>query len=450
MENKRTETPLRRALEEYIDAGWSRLHMPGHKGAPIEPFGTLAAYDLTEVEGTDSLFEDDGPLKELEEIFTQLYGTRSSVISAGGSTLCIQAMLRLVAREGGKVIAGRNIHAAAVNAMALLGLEPAWVYPRRDAEDRLIGRIAPADVAAALQREEDVCAVYITSPDYFGVMSDIEGIAEVAHAHGVPLLVDNAHGAHLRFLQGEDGCSLHPMQLGADLCCDSLHKTLPALTGAALLHCNREEYVPQLKGAMTVFGSTSPNYLIMLSIDSTAAFLLKDGPDQLRRTVRKWGELRRLAREQGYSIPEHCDPMRLTLPLAGSGYTAEEFKALLHERRIMEEYCSDSGCVLLFSPFNREEDFARVRQFLLDCPVRQKGSFTPFPIVPSQRVMGLRQALLAPKESVDIDKAEGRISAQVKITCPPGIPLVMPGERLHKELRKILKNSGIFVMDVVK
>lgn len=128
MENKRTETPLRRALEEYIDAGWSRLHMPGHKGAPIEPFGPLAAYDLTEVEGTDSLFEDDGPLKELEEIFTQLYGTRSSVISAGGSTLCIQAMLRLVAREGGKVIAGRNIHAAAVNAMALLGLEPVWVY----------------------------------------------------------------------------------------------------------------------------------------------------------------------------------------------------------------------------------------------------------------------------------------------------------------------------------
>lgn len=450
MENKRIETPLRRALEEYIAAGWSRLHMPGHKGAPIEPFGPLAAYDLTEVEGTDSLFEDDGPLKELEEIFTQLYGTRSSVISAGGSTLCIQAMLRLVAREGGKVIAGRNIHAAAVNAMALLGLEPVWIYPRRQADERLIGRIAPEDVAAALEREADVCAVYITSPDYFGVMSDIEGIAEVTHTHGVPLLVDNAHGAHLRFLQGEDGRPLHPMQLGADLCCDSLHKTLPALTGAALLHCNREEYVPQLKGAMTVFGSTSPNYLIMLSIDSTAGFLLGDGPDQLRRTVQRWGELRRLAKEQGYPVPEHCDPMRLTLPLAGSAYTAKTFKMLLHERHIMEEYCSDSGCVLLFSPFNREEDFARVRQLLLDCPVKQKGDFTPFPIVPSRRVMGLRQAMLAPKESVEIDKAEGRISAQVKITCPPGIPLVMPGERLHKELRKILKNSGIFVMDVVK
>ena len=125
-----------------------------------------------------------------------------------GSTLCIQAMLRLVAREGGKVIAGRNIHAAAVNAMALLGLEPVWVYPQRYTEERLIGRIAPEDVAAVLERESNVCAVYITSPDYFGVMSDIEGIAEVAHAHGVPLLVDNAHGAHLRFLRGE--CDQRP------------------------------------------------------------------------------------------------------------------------------------------------------------------------------------------------------------------------------------------------
>ena len=190
------------------------------------------------MEGTDSLFEDDGPLKELKN-FTQLYGTRSVVISAR----------RLHPLHPGDAAAGgagrrqgdcRAQHPRCSGQRdGLLGLEPAWVYPQRDAEERLIGRIAPEDVAAALQRESDICAVYITSPDYFGVMSDIEGIAEVAHAHGVPLLVDNAHGAHLRFLRGEDGRSLHPMQLGADLCCDSLHKTLPALTGAALLHCNR-------------------------------------------------------------------------------------------------------------------------------------------------------------------------------------------------------------------
>ena len=130
-----------------------------------------------------SLFEDDGPLKELEEIFTKLYGTRSTVISAGGSTLCIQAMLRMVARPNGKIVAGRNIHAAAVNAMALLGLEPEWVYPTRTEEERLIGQLDPQQVEkqldALLQKGEEVCAVYVTSPDYFGVMSDIRALAEV-------------------------------------------------------------------------------------------------------------------------------------------------------------------------------------------------------------------------------------------------------------------------------
>lgn len=443
-----SKTPLRRALEEYIDADWSRLHMPGHKGAPIEPFGPVAAYDVTEVEGTDSLFEDDGPLKELEELFTKQYGTCSTVLSAGGSTLCIQAMLRLVGKKGAKVVAGRNIHAAAVNAMALLGLEPVWVYPHREQAERLIGRIDPQDVERALSQEEEVCAVYITSPDYFGVMSDIGTIAEIAHAHGVPLVVDNAHGAHLRFLETQQ--PLHPMQLGADLCCDSLHKTMPSLTGAALLHCNRQEYASQLKSAMTLFGSTSPNYLIMLSMDTAAGFLLEDGPAQLNRAVDACEKLRQLAAQQGYQLPAHCDPMRLTLPLAGTQFTARTFREKLRAHHIMEEYCSDSGCVLLFSPFNRQQDFARVAALLQDCPVQHDCSFVPFPIVASERAMGLREAILSQRETVPIDQAEGRISAQVKITCPPGIPLVMPGERLHKDLRKILKNSGIFDMDVVK
>ena len=262
-------TPLKRALDEYIRQDYARLHMPGHKGASISPFGELMAYDVTEVEGTDSLFEDDGPLKELEEIFTRLYDTKGTVMSAGGSTLCIQAMLRMVAKKKGRILAGRNIHAAAVNAMALLGLEPVWVYPNRKQEERLIGEISPDAIRSVLEKEkqegtlDSLCAVYVTSPDYFGVMSDIRSIAQIAHEYGLPLLVDNAHGAHLHFLKEE----YHPMQLGADLCCDSLHKTMPALTGAALLHTSDAKYCPQMKGAMTVFGSTSPNYLIMLSID---------------------------------------------------------------------------------------------------------------------------------------------------------------------------------------
>jgi len=444
-------TPLKRALDEYIRQDYARLHMPGHKGASISPFGELMAYDVTEVEGTDSLFEDDGPLKELEEIFTRLYDTKGTVMSAGGSTLCIQAMLRMVAKKEGRILAGRNIHAAAVNAMALLGLEPVWVYPNRKQEERLIGEISPDEIRSVLEKEkqegtlDSLCAVYVTSPDYFGVMSDIRSIAQIAHEYGLPLLVDNAHGAHLHFLKEE----YHPMQLGADLCCDSLHKTMPALTGAALLHTSDAKYCPQMKGAMTVFGSTSPNYLIMLSMDSTAAFLMQDGAERIQQTVTRCEELRQKAREKGFVLPQHCDPMRLTLPLAGTGWDAQNFRKLLRKHKIMEEYLSDSGCVLLFSPFNREEDFKRTGA-LLDEVLIQNQPFTAFPIVPSEKVMSLREAFLSPKESVLVEKAEGRIAAQVKITCPPGIPLVMPGERLHKEIIKILKNSGIFVIDVVK
>lgn len=444
-------TPLKRALDEYIRQDYARLHMPGHKGASISPFGELMAYDVTEVEGTDSLFEDDGPLKELEEIFTRLYDTKGTVMSAGGSTLCIQAMLRMVAKKEGRILAGRNIHAAAVNAMALLGLEPVWVYPNRKQEERLIGEISPDEIRSVLEKEkqegtlDSLCAVYVTSPDYFGVMSDIRSIAQIAHEYGLPLLVDNAHGAHLHFLKEE----YHPMQLGADLCCDSLHKTMPALTGAALLHTSDTKYCPQMKGAMTVFGSTSPNYLIMLSMDSTAAFLMQDGAERIQQTVTRCEELRQKAREKGFVLPQHCDPMRLTLPLAGTGWDAQIFRKLLRKHKIMEEYLSDSGCVLLFSPFNREEDFKRTKA-LLDEVLIQNQPFTAFPIVPSEKVMSLREAFLSPKESVPVEKAEGRIAAQVKITCPPGIPLVMPGERLHKEIIKILKNSGIFVIDVVK
>lgn len=444
-------TPLKRALDEYIRQDYARLHMPGHKGASISPFGELMAYDVTEVEGTDSLFEDDGPLKELEEIFTRLYDTKETVMSAGGSTLCIQAMLRMVAKKEGRILAGRNIHAAAVNAMALLGLEPVWVYPNRKQEERLIGEISPDEIRSVLEKEkqagtlDSLCAIYVTSPDYFGVMSDIRSIVQIAHEYGLPLLVDNAHGAHLHFLKEE----YHPMQLGADLCCDSLHKTMPALTGAALLHTSDAKYCPQMKGAMTVFGSTSPNYLIMLSMDSTAAFLMQDGAERIQQTVTRCEELRQKAREKGFVLPQHCDPMRLTLPLAGTGWDAQIFRKLLRKHKIMEEYLSDSGCVLLFSPFNREEDFKRT-EALLDEVLIQKQPFTAFPIVPSEKVMSLREAFLSPKEGVPVEKAEGRIAAQVKITCPPGIPLVMPGERLHKEIIKILKNSGIFVIDVVK
>ena len=438
--------PLSQALEDYLGQGFSRLHMPGHKGRPLPVLGDAARWDVTEVEGTDSLYEAQGPIAACEAAFSRLYGTAATCLSAGGSTLCIQAMLALAAQRGTQIIAGRNIHTAAVNAMGLLGLEPLWVYPRREEGEGLIGRISPEDVEKALSRAQRPAAVYITSPDYFGVISDIAAIAGVCRRHGVPLLVDNAHGAHLKFLRE----GLHPMDLGADMCCDSLHKTLPALTGAALLHIGNPVFAPEAKRAMALFGSTSPSYLIMLSADGLLGPLANSLPEELRRTAARLEPLRALARRRGFGVPGGLsDPMRLTLDLSGSPFTGDTFHRFLREHSIQAEFVSDSGCVLLFSPANSPEDYGRTRRALLDVP--------PFPLKPrlfpvffASQAMSLRQALLSPSEALEVCQAAGRIAAQTCAPCPPGIPLVMPGELLTEQGTKILGGYGIRRVNVVK
>lgn len=440
-------TPLYQALQDYIGRGTARFHMPGHKGAPLEPFGALTAYDVTELPGTDSLFEASGPIRQTERRLSALYGTADTLLSAGGSTLCIQAMLALVAREGGRVIAGRNLHLAAVNAMALLGLEPEWLYPDDSSGPGIGGRIAPAAVAQALERCPDAVAVYITSPDYFGVCSDIAGLAAVCHRRGVPLLVDNAHGAHLRFLPQP----MHPIGLGADLCCDSLHKTLPALTGAALLQVGSPSFAPAARARMALFGSTSPSYLILLSIDRCLAYLESDGPDDLRRMAGITEELRALARRQGLRLPAgRCDPTRLSLLFGSTSLTQEQCAAALRQNGCEPELLCAAGCVLLLSAFNRPEDFLRLRQALaaMACTPQPCPPAAPLPRPP--RALPLRAAVLGQSERLPLEKTLGRIAAQSSASCPPGVPVVVAGERIDKIVLNSLKNYGIDSLLVLK
>lgn len=445
---KKKPSPLAQGLEEYIGKGMSRLHMPGHKGSPLAPFGKLLAYDVTEIEGTDNLYQAEGIIRQTEERFARLYGSRASLLSAGGSTLCIQAMLTLIAKEGGKVIAGRNIHAAAVNAMGLLGLEPVWIYPRKEEGEPLIGRILPQDVEEALSRHPDALGVYITSPDYFGVISDISGISCVCRRFGVPLLVDNAHGAHLKFLKSP--APLHPLEMGADLCCDSLHKTLPVITGGALLQIAGEDFLSRAKEAMSLFGSTSPSYLIMLSAAACLEELEDSLPARMEETVHQVEGLKQLAREKGFLLPDFpCDPMRLTLCLSPGGISGKAFDIHLKNHDIQAEFVSDSGCVLLFSPYNSSQDFSRVRQAILSVPLRRQAPVS-YPILPPSRRLSLREAILSEKEELPTGQAAGRISAQIKTPCPPGIPLIMPGEEITPEAIPLLLQYGIQTINVVK
>ncbi len=447
------QTPLVKAVNEYLKRDAARFHMPGHKGFLMhrEPnqFSDAYLYDITEVQGVDSLYEANGAIRETEEAFARIYGAKRTLLSAGGATLCIQTMLALVAREGGKIIAGRNLHTSALNAMALLGLSPIWVYPDQSAGCGMGGRLRPEDVRVELQKSPDVCAVYITSPDYFGILSDVEQIAKICRSYRVPLLVDNAHGSHLKFRKP----SLHPIDLGADMCCDSLHKTMPVLTGGALLHIANERYIPAAKQRMSMFGSTSPNYLIMLSCDRCISYIEKgELLAEFEAVCGRVRALEELAEKKGFVLLDSKagtrDYTKLVLSVYNWGISGSQFGERLRAGGIEPEYVSDMWAVLMASPENLGGDYRRVEKFLnaWDLPAVQSTSAQVVPRL--EPAMSLRSAIFASSEMVSIENSTGRIASAMVCPCPPGIPIVIPGEKIDDEAVKLLKTCGICCIKV--
>ena len=441
------QTPLYKAVSEYIAKDTSRFHMPGHKGLYLRrvtepvPFSEAYRYDVTEVKGTDSLYEASGAILETEKAFAKIYGASCTLLSAGGATLCVQAMLALVAKEGGTIIAGRSLHISAVNAMALLGLSPIWVQPDGCAGGGIGGRITPESIAEKLKEAPQSCAVYITTPDYFGIMSDIAGIAKICKEYNVPLLVDNSHGAHLKFMSP----SLHPMDLGADMCCDSLHKTMPVLTGGALLHIKNEQYIAEAKAKMALFGSTSPSYLIMLSCDTCLNYIDRGEVAQEFEAVQVHVKaLEKLALKKGFAtITGARDYTKIILSVYNWGLTAEEFSNKLRESGIEAELVSDVWAVLMASPENIGGDYRRVEKFLNAWERPSVGALPqPQPLPLPEQVTKLRDAIFAQCKTVAVADCVGEIAAHMVCKCPPGAPIIMPGEQITSQLAELLKISG--------
>ena len=441
------KTPLYQALRNHPSLGRASFHTPGHKSNPEAFPRDLLALDYTELPDTDSLFEAEGPIREAEETAARLFGTARTVFSAGGCTLCIQAMLRLAAPEGGEVITGRVIHRSAVQTMALLGLEPVWVMPRPDAGEGLPGRVYAEDIRRALRLHPSAKAVYITSPDYYGTLADIPAIAEVCRQSGVPLLVDNAHGAHLWYVGG----GLHPISQGADLTACSAHKTLPVLTGGAWLNIREERYSHGVKEAMALFGSTSPSYPVMASLDLCRAWLQENGKESFAQLEKTVSNLKQLAYEKGICQPVGpCDPVRLTLNTASVGMRGEEAAQWLRDRGIEPEYADGGHVVLILTPMNREEDFSRLEEAIRHFPVRSPIHL-PSALPPQPKcAVSPREAVLAPSEWVPTEQAAGRIAAQAACPCPPGVPVVMPGEWITENTVEFLIKYRIFRIKVIK
>lgn len=427
--------PLTSYLKEYAAQGTLRAHMPGHKGRSLpelSPPQDAYAWDITEISGADSLFEADGILLAAERRTAAVYGSPACCWSAGGSTLCIQAMLARMRMQNRTVIAARTVHRAFLNACILLGLEVHWVFPRSGGV--ISGEYAPEDFAQALHAVRGAgksACVYVTSPDYLGSQHDIAELARLCHAQDAPLLVDNAHGAHLPFLPE----NRHPMALGADYCCDSAHKMLPALTGAAILHCRSEQEARELKCSMQMFGSTSPSYLIMQSLESCTAYLEQCGREAVSLCAERAGVLRRkLAGKYRFIGTE---PLHLTIAADGHDLAAQ-----LRQCGVECEYEDAGFLVLLLSPVMTEEEFAALFRALERCTPSAPVPAPELP-PPMQQAYSMRTAALSGWETVKLSQAEGRICGPVQVPCPPAVPIAVSGERLTKPWLTLMEHYGL-------
>ena len=445
------KTPIFDFVKAYADKDISRFHMPGHKGKQILGCESM---DITEIDGADVLAHANGIIEESEKYASELFGTENSFYSTEGSSLAIKAMLGLVARTSvhsgvrPRILAARNAHKAFLYACALLDLEVEWLYPEM-LTHICNCHITPRQVENALKNSQSLpMAVYLTSPDYLGNIADIKGIADVCHGYGIPLLVDNAHGAYLRFLSP----SRHPIDLGADLCCDSAHKTLPVLTGGAYLHISKKadpRFCVMARDMLSVFASTSPSYLILSSLDLCNRYLADHYSERLQTCVRRIEQTKSIIRSLGFCI-EPTEPLKMVIHGANAGYTGTELATQLREHKIEVEFSDEEYLVLMISPENQEHDFLRLEEAFSQLSIRTAISTKEaFTLQKHERVLSVREAIFSLHERIPIEKAEGRICASPTVSCPPAIPIAVSGERISYNTVKLLRRYGIKEIEVV-
>lgn len=441
------DTPICDFVREYSRRDILRLHMPGHKGAPL--LG-MEALDITEVSGADSLYEADGIIARSEANASGLFGCRT-YYSAEGSSQCIRAMLYLVMllakRRGHRplIAAGRNAHKSFLTAAALLDLDVRWLYPGQGG-GYLSCDLDPAELDAYLA-EEKPAAVYLTSPDYLGHISDICSLAEVCHKHDVLLAVDNAHGAYMRFLP-EDR---HPISLGADICCDSAHKTLPALTGAAYLHLSEEmdrEVGVRAKNALALFGSTSPSYLILQSLDAVNLYL-EDYPRKLELFLPRVRALKEALWGNGYTLYGE-EPLKVTIDAEAYGYSGTQIADWLRQNGMEPEFADRDYLVLMMTPELPEGALDRLGQVFRALPRKEVLDHSAPELIPGEQVLSVRDAMLSDHEILPSKECLGRILAVPTVGCPPAVPILVCGERVTEHALRCLDYYGIDTCCVVK
>ena len=450
------QTPLADMLRAA--QGGARLHMPGHKGcfAPGMAQACGAAlplgWDMTELPRTDDLFAPERGIAQAEALAAQAAGAAHTLLLSAGATPGILAMVLACVPPGGTLIVGRNCHHSVLSACVWGDIRPVFVWPRALAGT---AAVLAADVLAAMEAHPEAAAVLLTRPDYMGVCTDVTPVAQAARARGMRVLVDEAHGAH--FSWPVPGQPIGAGACGADAWVQSAHKTLPALTGAAWLHLAQTLDAPRVRRTLRMVHTASPSFLTLASLDGARAWMDAHGADALRalhaRVRRFWAALAGTGYRDAHlplaDVPGlACDPARVVADTAAHGYTGHEAAAHLAARGIDVEM-ADARCVVLLPglcpPAEGEEDALGMAARALCALPRRAARAHPgagLPEVPPACVYPVRAAALGEQTWVPLAQAGGRVAAVSAGLYPPGIPWVVPGERIAPQTARALGEAA--------
>lgn len=454
---------LYRALEIYSQEDYYPFHMPGHKRNP----GTVNTdlpfdRDITEIEGFDNLHHPEGILKKAQETAAGVYGTRECYYSINGSTAALLAAVSAAVPRNGQILVARNCHKAVYHAMYLRNLMPTYIYPQIDSKWWINGGISPDKVERALAENPELQAVLITSPTYDGVVSDIEKIARIVHSYHIPLIVDEAHGAHFHF---SNYFPTSAAELGADLVIQSFHKTLPSMTQTAVLHnCSDRVDSTLLRRFMGIYQSSSPSYILMASMDACMEKMASDGNEMFReftkilekarRRLSECRYIRLVSPKTGEAGVFDYDRSKLILSTRYCSLTGTELaEILLKKYHIQVEMESEHYVLALAAVGDREEGFERLCQAIEEIDreesqkKKEKNDFDEDKTdkslyLPRNQLMSIADAMDSGSEVRKLEESIGQISAEFGYLYPPGIPLIVPGEQITGQF---IRNMRIYM-----
>lgn len=479
-------TPIYNYLKEYAEQGINIFHMPGHKlakGMPPELTCNVLQLDVTEVEGTDNLHYPEGIIKQAQQLAAKAFGAEKTYFLVNGSTCGIQAAIMSVCARGQKIIIGRDSHKSVVSGLILSGAEPVFAYPEYNTEFGITEGVSAESIEATLNDNPDATAVLITRPNYYGICCDIGEISKVVHSHNKLLIVDEAHGAHLNFNQELPAAALVHQ---ADICIQSAHKTLPAVTQGAYLHIKGSRVDKErLEFNLGMLQSSSPSYIIMSYLDIARELMEQEGAAKLDRLLKdvEWlkNEINtytvyKILTKQDISSNNILDPTRMVINVSKLGISGYQAEKLLREKyNTQVEMADNENLVLITTIADNHETFSRLAHSLKllahDTPKDSHSVMSPADkgllkeseysgnikkvedgfsdLCMTSRSISTKlpwEAYSEPKEEVLLEESSGRICAGLLTPYPPGIPVLYPGEIIYNHqinyIAKVIHAGG--------